>query len=150
MRRALAKVQDHISVIVDIDNNRVLEVEPGRTRDAVDNLLKTLDEPIRQGVAAVAMNMWQPFMESTRVACPNAELVHDKFHVSKYLGEAADKVRRQENKELNEEGKDTLKGTRQLWWSAMENLPNDNSAAFLSLQKEDLQTGRAWPIKENF
>jgi transposase len=70
--------------------------------------------------------------------------------VSKYLGEAADKVRRQENKELNEERKDTLKGTRQLWWYAMENLPNDNSAAFLSLQKEDLQTGRAWPIKENF
>jgi transposase len=61
-----------------------------------------------------------------------------------------DKVRRQENKELINEGKDTLKGTRQLWLYALENLPKDKSTAFLSLQKEDLQTGRAWSIKENF
>ena len=148
--KSFGKGQDYVSVMVDIDNNRVLEVEPGRTREAVDNLWKTLAEPIRQGVAAVAMDMWQPFMESTRVACPNAEVVHDKFHVSKYLGEAVDKVRRQENKQLLEEGDDTLKGTRQLWLYAMENLPDDKSASFLSLQKEDLQTGRAWSIKENF
>lgn len=148
--KSFGKGQDYVSVMVDIDNNRVLEVEQGRTREAVDNLWKTLDEPIRQGVAAVAMDMWQPFMESTRVACPNAEVVHDKFHVSKYLGEAVDKVRRQENKQLLEDGDDTLKGTRQLWLYAMENLPEDKSASFLSLQKEDLQTGRAWSIKENF
>ena len=148
--KSFGKGQDYVSIMADIDNNRVLEVEPGRTREAVDNLWKTLDEPVRQGVAAVAMDMWQPFMESTRVACPNAEVVHDKFHVSKYLGEAVDKVRRQENKALIEEGKDTLKGTRQLWLYALENLPEDKSATFLSLQKEDLQTGRAWSIKENF
>ena len=148
--KSFGKGQDYVSIMADIDNNRVLEVEPGRTREAVDNLWKTLDEPVRQGVAAVAMDMWQPFMESTRVACPNAEVVHDKFHVSKYLGEAVDKVRRQENKALIEEGKDTLKGTRQLWLYALENLPKDKSATFLSLQKEDLQTGRAWSIKENF
>lgn len=148
--KSFGKGQDYVSIMADIDNNRVLEVEPGRTREAVDNLWKTLDEPVRQGVAAVAMDMWQPFMESTRVACPNAEVVHDKFHVSKYLGEAVDKVRRQENKALIEEGKDTLKGTRQLWLYALENLPKDKSATFPSLQKEDLQTGRAWSIKENF
>jgi transposase len=148
--KSFGKGQDYVSIMADIDNNRVLEVEPGRTREAVDNLWKTLDELVRQGVAAVAMDMWQPFMESTRVACPNSEVVHDKFHVSKYLGEAVDKVRRQENKALIEEGKDTLKGTRQLWLYALENLPKDKSATFLSLQKEDLQTGRAWSIKENF
>lgn len=148
--KSFGKGQDYVSVMVDIDNNRVLEVEPGRTRESVDNLWKTLTETIRKGIEAVAMDMWQPFMESTRVACPDAEIVHDKFHVSKYLGEAVDKVRREENKQLIEEGNDTLKGTRQLWLYAMENLPKDKSAAFLSLQKEDLQTGRAWSIKENF
>ena len=136
--------------MVDIDNNRVLEVVPERTRESVDNLWKTLNETLRKGIEAVAMDMWQPFMESTRVACPNAKIVHDKFHVSKYLGEAVDKVRRQENKRLLEEGNDTLKGTRQLWLYALENLPKDKTTEFLSLQKEDLQTGRAWSMKENF
>jgi transposase len=31
---------------------------------------------------------------------PQAELVHDKFHVAKHLNEAVDTVRRQEHKEL--------------------------------------------------
>lgn len=31
---------------------------------------------------------------------PNAELVHDEFFVTKYLGEAVDQVRRAENKDL--------------------------------------------------
>jgi transposase len=117
---------------------------------AVDILWKTLNETIRQSIEAVAMDMWQPLMNSTRVACPNAEVIHDKFHVSKYLGEAVDKVRRQENKELIDAGKNTLKGTRQLWFYPLENLLKDKSTAFLSLQMEDLRTGRAWSIKENF
>lgn len=57
---------------------------------------------------------------------------------------------RQENQELIEEGDDTLRGTRQLWLHAMENFPKDKSAAFLSLQKEDLLTRKAWSFKENF
>lgn len=148
--KSFGKGQDYVSVMVDIDNNRVLEVVPERTRESVDNLWKTLNETLREGIEAVAMDMWRPFMESTRVACPNAKIVHDKFHVSKYLGEAVDKVRRQENKKLLEDGDDTLKGTRQLWLYALENLPEDKTNEFLSLQKEDLQTGRAWSMKENF
>ena len=148
--KSFGKGQDYVSVMIDIDNKRVLEVEPGRTSEATDNLWKTLSKTIRHGINAVAMDMWNPFMESTRVACPNAEVVHDKFHVSKYLGEAVDQVRRQENKQLLEEGDDTLKGTRQLWLYALENLPKDRSNEFFALQKEDLKTGRAWSMKENF
>ena len=47
--------------------------------------------------------------------------MHDKFHVSKYLGEVADKVRRQEHKELMAQDDETLKGTRQLWLYNPEN-----------------------------
>lgn len=148
--KSFGKGQDYVSVMVDIDHNRVLEVEKDRTREAVDNLWETLDKTQRASIEAVAMDMWGPFMESTRVACQEAEIVHDKFHVSKYLGEAVDKVRRQENKELLEQNDDTLKGTRQLWLYAAENLPKDKSVAFLSLQKQDLRTGRAWSMKENF
>jgi transposase len=31
---------------------------------------------------------------------PEADIVHDKFHIAKYLGEAVDKVRRSEHKSL--------------------------------------------------
>ena len=112
--KSFGKGQDYVSVMAGIENNLVLEVEPGRTRDAVDNLWKTLSETIRQGVEAVAMYMWQPFMESTRVACLTAEIVHKKFYVSKYMGEAGNMVRRQENKQLLLDGDDAIVGDRQL------------------------------------
>lgn len=146
--KSFGEGQDYISLIVDIDKKRVLE--SGRTRESVDNLRKSLPQRLRSGIKAIKTDMWQPLMDSTRNACPNAQVVHEKFHVSKYLGGAVDQVRRQEKKKLLESGDDTLKGTRQLWLYALENLPKDKSTEFLSLQKEDLKTGRVWSKIENF
>ena len=148
--KSFGKGQDYVSIMTDVDNARVLEVVPERTRAAADKLWQLMDALQRKLIQAVSMDMWSPFMEATRAACPDAAIVHDKFHVSKYLGEAVDKVRRQENVQLIEEGDDRLKGTRQLWLYAMENLPEDKSAVMLSLRQADLKTGRAWSMKENF
>ena len=38
--KSFGKGQDYVSIMVDIDNKRVLEVQPGRTRESVDNLWK--------------------------------------------------------------------------------------------------------------
>ena len=148
--KSFGKGQDYVSIMTDVDNARVLEVVPERTRAAADKLWQLMDELQRKLIQAVSMDMWSPFMEATRAACPDAAIVHDKFHVSKYLGEAVDKVRRQEHVQLSEDGDDRLKGTRQLWLYAMENLPEDKSALMLSLRQADLKTGRAWSMKENF
>jgi len=42
--------------------------------------------------------MWKPFAEASGKKIPSADLVHDQFHISKYLNEAVDAVRRQEAK----------------------------------------------------
>ncbi|QYZ67065.1 MAG: hypothetical protein HPY30_14425 [Gammaproteobacteria bacterium (ex Lamellibrachia satsuma)] len=39
----------------------------------------------------------------------------DKFHIAKYLGDAVDKVRRQEHKALLQLGNDMLKGSKYTW-----------------------------------
>ena len=148
--KSFGKGQDYVSIMTDVDNARVLEVVPERTRAAADKLWQLMDKLQRKLIQAVSMDMWSPFMEATRAACPDAAIVHDKFHVSKYLGEAVDKVRRQEHVQMSEDGDDRLKGTRQLWLYAMENLPDDKRALMLSLRQADLKTGRAWSMKENF
>ena len=43
----------------------------------------------------------------------NAVIVHDRFHIAKYLNEAVDKVRRVKHRELPQTGDDRLKGMRQ-------------------------------------
>ncbi|MDZ4850381.1 MAG: ISL3 family transposase [Pirellulaceae bacterium] len=150
MSTCFGQGHDYVSVMTDIDQSRVLEVVPNRTREAVDILWKTLPDAQREKVKAVAMDMWKPFMASTQAACPKASIVHDKFHVSKYLGEAVDAVRRQENRQLNLDGDDRLKGTRQLWLFGREKLAEEDRAYLFGLQQADLKIGRAWSLKENF
>lgn len=148
--KSLGKGHDYVSVMTDIDHRRVLDVSKDRTITAADELWQTLNENQRNEVESVSMDMWQAFMTSGKKNAPNAEIVHDKFHVSKYLGEAVDKVRRQEHRELKAEGDDRLTGLRQMLLYNEENLNEDQQIDLQILQKSDLRTGRAWALKENF
>ena len=142
--------QNYISLMTDLHANRVLEVAEGRTIEACDKLWETLTDEQRQKITAVSMDMWQAFMTSAEKNVPEAEIVHDKFHISKYLNDAVDQVRRRENKDLRSEGDDRLTGTRQLWLFNEENLDEDRHHELLTAMRNDLKTGRAWAIKENF
>ena len=148
--KSFGKGHDYVSIMTDLDNHRVLEVTPERTIEAADKLWKTLSPTQQEAISSVSMDMWQAFMTSATKNAPNAEIVHDKFHVSKYLNDAVDKVRRRENKQLLSEGDERLKGTRQLWLYNEENLDEDGYYSLLTAQRRDLKTGRAWAIKENF
>ena len=148
--KSFRKGQDYVSVMTDIDRSRVLEVVPGRTIAACDSLWESLSFEQRGSVKSVSVDMWQAYMTSTQTNVPEAKLVHDKFHIAKYLGEAVDKVRRSEHRELKQDGKSPLTGLRQLLLYNAENLQEDDYFEVLTIQRADLKTGRAWAIKENF
>ena len=81
---------------------------------------------------------------------PAADIVPDRFHVSKYLNESVDKVRRQEHKELLAEGDETLKGTRQLWLYNPQHFSPEQRDEFSGLKDQQLKVARAWAMKELF
>jgi transposase len=140
----------YISLLTDLPGGRVLEVVQERTEAAAEALWETLSEEQRKQVEAVAVDMWEPFMNSIREQVPDADLVHDKFHVVKHLNEAVDKVRRREHKELMAAGDETLKGTRQLWLFNAHNLSEEQMASFAALRDSGLKVARAWAAKELF
>jgi transposase len=65
-------------------------------------LLTSLDEEKHATVRSVAIDMWKPFAKAVRKHLPSADIVHDRFHISKYLNEAVDDVRRHESRKLSE------------------------------------------------
>ena len=148
--KSFGRAQDYVSLMVDIDRSRVLEVAKDRTTESCNQLWSSLSESQKSGVLAVATDFWRAFSNSTREQAPQAEIVHDRFHISQYLVEAVDLVRRKENKSLRKEGDDTLVGTRQLWLFNLDNLPGDEQQRLSELQRSALKTGRAWGIKEMF
>ncbi len=142
--------QSYISLMTDLEGGRVLEVMEGRDRSAADMLWASLPDEQLEKIEAVALDMAGYYVESAREAVPGAAIVHDKFHISKHLGEAVDKVRRAENKQLREEGEETLKGTRMLWLKGFEKMDADQQASFRRLKAMNLKVSRAWAIKELF
>ena len=98
--KSFKRGQSYLTLLTDLDQSRVLDVVEERTVAASDQLWETLRPEQKQTVKAVAVDMWEPFIQTIAKQVPDADIVHDKFHVSKYLNEAVDKVRRQEHKEL--------------------------------------------------
>jgi transposase len=148
--KSFKRGQSYITLLTDLEQSRVLDVVEERTAQAADQLWETLSPEQKQTVEAVAVDMWEPFIQTIQKQVPEADLVHDKFHVSKYLGEAVDKVRRAEHKELMAQGDETLKGTRQLWLYNPQNFSPDQAEEFSALKDLQLKVARAWAAKELF
>jgi transposase len=148
--KSFRRGQSYITLLTDLEESRVLDVVEERTAEAAGQLWDTLSPEQKQGVEAVAVDMWEPFIQTIQTQLPEADIVHDKFHVSSYLGEAVDKVRRQEHKELLAQGDETLKGTRQLWLYNPQNFSPEQAEEFSALKDLQLKVARAWAAKELF
>ena len=144
------KGHDYITVLTDLTGSRVLDVAPERTQAAAEAVLQTLSTEQRQAVRAAAADMLPAYANAVAAELPNADLVHDKFHVTKLLNEAVDKVRRAENKALLAMDDNRLKGTKQLWLFSKPNLSRRQRRLFDAIKKRGLQTARAWMLKEQF
>jgi transposase len=148
--KSFKRGQSYITLLTDLDEARVLEVVAERTTEAADQLWTTLTPAQKSAVEAVAVDMWAPFIQTIEKQVPEADIVHDRFHVSKYLNEGVDKVRRQEHKELLAQGDETLTGTRQLWLYNPQHFSAEQRAEFSELKDQQLKVARAWAMKELF
>ena len=90
----------YATLLCDLDEKRVLDVAQDRKEDSLKGLLESIPDEQRQEIEAVAMDMWEPYINAVQALLPEADIVHDKFHIAKYLGEAVDAVRKAENKEV--------------------------------------------------
>jgi transposase len=97
------------------------------------------------------MDMWDPFMLSTREHLPDAssKIVFDRFHVMKHVNDAVDKTRKEENRKLKENGIMDLNGSRYMWLYSEDNLPERYRERYNSLKDSDQLTGKAYSMKEN-
>jgi transposase len=148
--KSFLKGHKYASLMVDIEGARVLDAVEDRDLKAAENLWSKIPEETKNGIKAVAMDMWDAFITSTKNAAPQADIVHDRFHISKYLGEAVDKIRRSEHKDLMKDGDETLKGAKYLFLKNPENMREEERMRFRQLRRENLKAGRAWSIKEMF
>jgi transposase len=148
--KSFARHRNYASVLTDIGHARVLDVVRGRTLEAAQELLGTLTLEQRQGVRAAVTDMWPGYMSANGAMLGQADIVHDKFYVSKYLNEAVDKVRRGEHKKLRAQGDSPLTGTKYHWLKTIPDKRSTEALAFRHLYHANFKTSRALALKESF
>jgi transposase len=148
--KAVAKGHQYITLVNDLERGTVEFIADDRKKASLDAYYETRTLRQRAGIRAVAMDMWEPYISSTRAYLPRADgkIVFDRFHIMKHMNEAVDAVRKAEHRCLQAEDDDTLKRTKYLWLFAEENLPEHYEDWFAQLKSLKLKTGRAWAIKE--
>ena len=148
--KSFASGHNYASVLTDVDRSRVLQVTPGRKLEDAERVLSSLSPEQRAGVRAIAMDMWPAYMSAASTMLLNADIVHDKFHVSKYLNDAVDQVRRAEHKRLRARGDSSLTGTKYDWLRSLPDKRCAQAVALRDLYQANLKTSRAWALKESF
>jgi transposase len=148
--KAFQKGHRYFTLVNDLDRCRVLYVAEDREEKSLDGFWSTLTPQQIQQIEAVAVDMWDAYLNSIRKHVPEADrkIVFDKFHIAQHLTDAIDRVRRMENKELRAEGDDRLKGTRFDWLRNPDNMTWKEKLKFMALKKAHLKSSRAWALKQ--
>lgn len=140
----------YLTIVSDALGSTVEYIGEGRATKVLDAFYDGIGAAACEKIISVGMDMWQPFIESTRTHLTDADskIVFDKFHIAQHLGSAVDKVRRSENRELVEQGDDSLKGSKYLWLQNPANMTEKRRVEFEPLRDSSLRTARAWAIKD--
>ncbi len=141
----------YLTIVSDLERSAVLEVGEGRTAAALADIYSRFAPEQLDAVQAIAMDMCRPYVKATRQAFLNSrdKIVFDRFHVMQKINQAVDRVRRQELAASGSRQRELLKGSKQLWLWAEERVPQRHQDRFAQLKQADLQTSRAWALKEN-
>jgi len=123
----------------------VVDVCEHRTKEACSKLLKDTLKDKTDKVQTVSVDMWKAYQQSISDVLPNARVVHDRFHLVKYLNDAMDKVRRREVKEHEE-----LKNSRFVLLKNKANLTDKQQIIFEHIQAANYQVSKVWKAREDF
>ncbi|WP_162009529.1 transposase [Thermoplasma volcanium] len=139
----------YITLVFNHDDHSVEFISLDRKQESLDLYYRSIGEEASGSIEAAPMDMWDPFIVSTKSNVTDAEskIVFDRFHVMKHMNMALDDVRWMESRMA--EYKEMFRKTRCLWLYSPENLPDKYGERYEILKESDLKTARVYAIKEN-
>ena len=121
-----------------------------RSEASLDQFYAFLGEKQATKIRLAVMDMWKAFRNSTARNAPQAAILFDKFHILRHLGEALDKVRKQEYARLSGRDRKFIKGQKYALLSHPENLTGDARRNLKRLLAANQRLNTAYLLKESF
>ena len=95
--------RDFVTIVTGrLENERIviLGVLPGRQKDTVIDFLRSIPVHLANTIQTACCDMYEGYTEAVREELSMAQIVVDRFHVTRYYYRAADKLRKQEIRRL--------------------------------------------------
>jgi len=143
----LGKKQRFYTLVIDLEDGRILWAKPGRGKAALCGFWRRL-RLAKARIRAVATDMSAAYWSAVLEHLPAAALVFDKFHVLKLMNERLDDLRREMVREAEGPLQLTIKGTRFLLLRRPENLTTEQVPRLDEALRLNQPLLQGWYLKE--
>jgi len=143
---ACKKGHKYLTVIRDISGG-VIWIGDGRKEETLDLFFKELGEQRCKKITLAVIDMWDPYIASIKKNT-NAEIIFDKFHISKKVNEVVDNIRKKEFAQANPEERKLMKHKRFLILSRRKNLEKEKIDTLDILIEQNNTLYMAYLLKE--
>jgi len=148
---AIRKGHKYRIVVSDLERGRPIWFGgKDRSEESMDQFYTWHGPKKSKKIELAIMDMWKPFEKSARKNAPQTAIVYDKFHVISHLGDALDKVRKEEYARLSGKDRSYIKGQKYTLLSNRENLSLDGRKALKKLLGANKRLNIAYMLKETF
>jgi transposase len=148
-----AKGHKYLTLVYQIDAGftRLLWVGKERTVETFQAFFAMLGDDLSSQIEFVCSDMWKPYLRVIREKCSQALHILDRFHIVAKMNKALDDVRAAESRKMAQDGHEPLlKKSRWCILKRKENLTPQQKFRLRDLLRYNLQTVRAYLLKEDF
>ena len=128
---AIKKGHHYMTVVLDHQTGRIVWLGKDRRTETLAEFFAGMTEQQKEALEAVAIDMWDPYINAIRRHVPHVKIVFDLFHVVAAFNRVIDKVRRAEYRKAAETDKEVIKGTRYLLLKNRKNIRRRKARAHL-------------------
>ena len=145
----IGKKQKFLTVVCNLETGEPLWFGRERKKETLDAFFQEeLSSRQRHGIAAVCVDMWEPFRLSLEEWLPQCRIVYDKFHIMQHANDAIDEVRRAEFFRKGGRMRGVVKGKRWLLLSRWVNLTAGKREELNQLFALNRRVCKAYILKE--
>lgn len=144
---AYEKGHKYLTVVRDLDLGIVIWVGTARKQATLDFFFSELGKFKCSKITLAVMDMWDPFISSVKKNT-DADIVFDKFHVSKKINEALDKIRKFIFAKGDGDLRKTIKKKRFIILKKGKNLSENEKETLNGLMKTNEPLYQAYLLKE--
>ena len=142
----------YLTLVYQLDSGckRLLWIARDRTVKSLLGFFREIGKKRCSKIRYVCSDMWKPYLKVIRRKVAQAVHILDRFHIIQKINMAIDEIRAGEHRRLNEKGDLTLKHTRWCILKRPENLTEKQQVKLKDLLRNNLQSVRAYLLKEDF